>query len=359
MTALNGATVQITIDRAALAANYRHLAHCSGSAQCGAAVKANAYGCGINEVIPTLLAENCAAFFVADCFEGIKVRKLAPHTDIYILNGLFHETIHHIKDHNLIPILNSAYQVELYKNSGLTGPYALHIDTGMNRLGVRMDEAHDILNQSAIKPTLIMSHFACADDPIHPKNTAQLNAFATIRAAYPDLPASMANSAATLTNQAAHFDLTRPGIGLYGGNPFDTLNPVQSVQIQSVMQVSAQIINLRHVPKGETVSYGARFQATRDMLVATCGIGYADGLPRLSSVNPGCQLQGFYRGKNINALGVVTMDLTMFDVTDLANKSRIGDWVEIIGPNCKVDDLATATNTISYEVLTSLGRARH
>lgn len=355
MTAHNGATVHITIDRAALAANYRHLAKCSGSAQCGAAVKANAYGCGIDAAVPTLLAENCTAFFVADCLEGIKVREFAPDADIYVLNGLFEEIIGQIKDHDLIPILNATYQVEIYKNSGLTGPYALHIDTGMNRLGVRMDEAHHILDQMAIKPTLIMSHFACADNPNNPKNMAQLNAFAAIRAIHPEIQASMANSAATLSHGAAHFDLTRPGIAIYGGNPFDTrANPMQSV-----MQVRAQIIHLNHVPKGETISYGARFQAPRDMVVATCGIGYADGLPRLSSINQGHKLQAHYQGRNIGALGVVTMDLTMFDVTDMADQANIGEWVEIIGPNRPVDDLAQAANSISYDILTSLGRTRH
>ena len=356
----SGQTLRRHIDLSAIAENYQILKKASGAATCGAAVKANGYGCGVETVSNILAREGCQQFFVADAIEAAKLRTIQKDADIFILNGVFEDTMPLITEHNLIPVLNSLSQIKLWQQSGIAQEFAVHIDTGMNRLGLRVNEAYNCLDDLKSVPKLIMSHFANADDPDDPKNTQQLEAFTALSQKYSGVTASMANSAATLSNPAAHFQLTRPGIAIYGGNPFSRLpNPMKPV-----VKAEAKIIDLREVLPNETVSYGGTFKAKETMRIAVCGVGYADGYPRNVS-GQGVPLReyvpngakGFIAGEMINCIGRVTMDLTMFDVSHLPrNAIEIGDWVELFGDQITLDDFAEQSGTVSYEILTGIGR---
>jgi alanine racemase len=356
----SGQTLRRHIDQAAIAENYKILSNASGKAKCGAAVKANGYGCGVETVANILAREGCQQFFVADAIEGVRLRSVQNDAEIFILNGVFAETLPLIIEHNLIPVLNSLSQIKLWQQSGSSQEFAVHIDTGMNRLGLRVNEAYNCLDDLKSVPKLIMSHFANADHPEDPKNAHQLEAFSALAKKYSGIEASMANSAATLSNTAAHFQLTRPGIAIYGGNPFSNLsNPMKPV-----VKAEAKIIDLREVLPDETVSYGGTFKAKETMRIAVCGVGYADGYPRNVS-GQGVPLReyvpngakGYIAGEMINCIGRVTMDLTMFDVSHLPRNSiKIGDWVELFGDQITLDNFAEQSGTVSYEILTGIGR---
>lgn len=356
-------TLRLSIDRSAIASNYQHLKKLSGSASCGAAVKANAYGCGINTVVPVLLKNGCTDFFVADAIEGELVRHLAPESNIYVFNGFLAQSADTIFANNLIPIIASTHQLEQWQRLDTQNQYAIQFDTGMNRLGIRHSNASNTLNNLSNKPVLLLSHFANADDPRDIKNTEQLAAFTSITSAYPGLKASMANSAAIISNPASRFQVTRPGIAIYGGNPLvDRDNPMDPV-----VKLEAQIIDIRTVNRHETVSYGGTFKADKDRKIAICGIGYADGLPRTAS-GSGVPLRkavpdsmrAFLNGHHLPNVGRITMDLSMFDCSHFQKDNiNIGDWIEIIGNNISVDELADVSGMISYEILTGFGRPRH
>lgn len=361
-------TLKIDIDPKAIAQNYQTFVQSSGAAKCGAAIKADAYGCGVQTIAPILLANGCQDFFVADAQEGAILRKLVSNANIYVLTGVFEETVPTIVANNLIPIINSNHQFNVWQNAGClqsegqtpTHPYALHVDSGMNRLGVSTQEAAQILDQVPVKPCYILSHFACADDVNNPKNAAQLSAFQALVTKYPEIKASMANSAATLSNPNSRFDLTRPGIGIYGGNPFSTQENPMAVAVTAM----TKIIDIRQITKGETVSYGGTFTAQKPMKIATCGVGYADGYPRSASGHGialrSAEAQGaqvYFKGMKFDCVGRSTMDLTMFDVSDIKDTAlKIGDWLELFGHNILIDELADRTGTISYEILSSIGR---
>lgn len=356
-------TLRFDIDRDAIAQNYLYLKKNSGSARCGAAVKANAYGCGIQQVIPVLLQNGCTDFFVADAVEGELVRQLSPTSNIYVLSGFLAQSMEKILNNKLIPIIGSTHQLQQWQQLSTQSEYAIQFDTGMSRLGISHSNASSVLNNLSTKPALIMSHFANADEPGNIKNEEQLQAFASIADAYSDIDASIANSAAVISNPNSRFQVTRPGIGIYGGNPLtDRENPMEPV-----FKLETQIIDIRDINQGETISYGGTFAAKKDMRIATVGIGYADGMPRSASGNGvglrEIQLKGmncFINGYHLPNLGRITMDLSMFDCSHLAKDDvKIGDWVEIIGKNITIDELAEASGTIGYEILTGFGRPRH
>lgn len=355
-----GQTLRLHINQAALLENYNILKEASQSATCGAAVKANGYGCGVETVVSALSKAGCNRYFVADAFEGVKLRGIQPNADIFILNGIFPETMSLVTEHNLIPVLNSLSQIGLWQQTAIDLQCAIHIDTGMNRLGLRANEAYNCLDDLKTVPKLIMSHFANADDPEDSKNLSQLESFSALAKKYVGIKASMANSAAVLSNPQSHFQLTRPGIAIYGGNPFThRANPMQSV-----VKAEARIIDIREVLPDETVSYGGTFIAKETMRIAVCGVGYADGYPRTVS-GQGVPLrahlpngaQAYINGELINCVGRVTMDLTMFDVSHLPlDAIKIGDWVELFGDQITLDDFAEQSGTVSYEILTGIGR---
>ncbi len=269
-------------------------------------------------------------------------------------------------DNDLVPIVNSEEQLAVYMSAiSERGdhPCVLHVDTGMNRLGLSVDEALALANDPArpasFSPVLVMSHLAAADSPDHPLNARQLAAFRAVSAAYEGIPASLANSAGIHLGPDYHFDLTRPGIATYGGECVnDVANPMRPV-----VTAEARIVQVRQAKAGETASYGATAVLARDTVIAIASVGYADGYLRAQSAT-GVPLRqtgigggvGFLHGQRVPVLGRVTMDLTLFDVTDLpAGSVRAGDYIELFGSNIRVDDAARAAGTIGYEMLTSLG----
>ncbi|MGY6708898.1 MAG: alanine racemase [Rhizobiaceae bacterium] len=357
---------RLTVDLGALRANYRTLRERAAGAEVAGVVKANAYGLGIEQVGPALWAEGCRVFFVALPSEGAALRAVLPEAYIYILAGLFENgsaDIYH--EWGLLPVLNSRTEIAIWEAHGWDGdvprPCAIHVDTGMNRLGLSVEEAiafaDDNALTGAVTPLVVMSHLACADEPSHPLNARQYESFQAVRRVFPQADSSLSNSAGTFMGADFAFDLVRPGIALYGGNPVPGEKPMLPVAT-----AEARIIQLRMAKAGESVSYGAPVPLARDTRIAVAAVGYADGYHRASS-GAGVPLRqalgqggaGFAHGRRVPVLGRITMDLTMFDVTDLGEDVTHGDWIELFGANIPIDEAATTAGTIAYELLTSLG----
>ncbi|MDP3895792.1 MAG: alanine racemase [Mesorhizobium sp.] len=362
----------MTIDLAALKENYGALARVCAPAQTAGIAKADAYGLGIAQVVPALASAGCGKFFVALPDEGFAVRQAAPEADIYVLNGLFSaESAAGYPEARLIPVLNSQAEIQIWESfcgaSGTRHPCAINVDTGMNRLGLTASEALTFADENsltrALEPIMVMSHLACADDLKHPMNRLQLESFQQVVAAFGDIEASLVNSAGVLLGADFRFDLTRPGVAIYGGSPLPGVkNPMRTV-----VTAEARISQIRYARAGETVSYGATTTLGRDTIIAVAAAGYADGYHRAASAT-GVPLRaldiaaghGIVAGRNLPILGRVTMDLTMFDVTDLGvGGVNRGEFIELFGPNIPIDVAAKAAGTISYELLTSLGRRFH
>ena len=355
-------TAILTIDLDALAANYRRLRELAGPAECAAVVKADAYGIGMAEAAPVLWRAGCKIFFVATLAEAQALRSLLPEAVIYVFSGLLPGTAAMFRTHDLRPVLNSAEEIKewaTYSASlGEKLPCAVHVDSGMNRLGLSVHEVEAVASArdlwTAMTLSLVMSHLACADDPSHPKSEAQLQAFDRLRALLPDSIASLANSAGILLGRSYVYDLVRPGIALYGGHPRrQGPNP-----FQPVVHLAGRILQVRTAAPGETVGYGATRTFKRASRVATVAVGYADGFFRALSTKDGAEgLVVSIGGHAAPVLGRVSMDLISVDVTGVPEAlSQRGAWVELIGPNVTAQEFAARAGTIDYEVLTNLGR---
>lgn len=361
------ASNRLTIDLNALADNWRSMNARSGRARAAAVLKADAYGLGIDEAAPALYAAGARDFFVANAEEGADLRPLVPEGRIYILAGMWPGNEALFFDNDLVPVINSDEQLAVFMaalSERGDHPCVLHVDTGMNRLGLSVEEAVALANDPArpasFSPVLIMSHLACADDPGNPLNAYQLQRFREASAAFEGVDASLANSGGVFLGSDYHFDLTRPGIAVYGGEAVDDVpNPMKPV-----VTAEARIIQIRSVASGGHASYGASARFHRDSRIATVSVGYADGYHRSVS-GGGVTLRqatpsgafGFLHGHKVPHVGRVTMDLSLFDVTDLPdNAVRPGDYIELLGRHIAVDDVARAGGTIGYEMLTSLGR---
>lgn len=355
-------TAILTIDLDALVANYRRLRELASPAECAAVVKADAYGLGLAQAAPSLARAGCKTFFVATLGEAKALRMLLPGAVIYVFAGLMPGTAGQFHQHDLRPVLNSAEEIREWASfsasKGEKLPCAVHIDSGMNRLGLSEQDVDAIAGAgdlwSAIKLALVMSHLACADEPKHPKSEAQLKAFDRLRARLPKALASLANSAGILLGPAYAYDLVRPGIALYGGKPHrQGSNP-----FQPVVHLKGRILQVRNVAAGETVGYGATRTLKHASRIAIVSVGYADGLFRSLSTKDGEEGLAVYIGAHAAPiLGRVSMDLITVDVTLVPeNLSRRGEWVELIGPNVPAQELAARAGTIDYEVLTNLGR---
>lgn len=352
---------RLTIDLDAVAANYRLLQARAGSARVAGVVKADAYGLGAARVGQALWQAGCRTFFVALPEEGIALRAALPQADIFVLNGLFgSEAAPAYAHYRLMPVLGSQADIACWEAFGWDGdqprPCAIHVDTGMNRLGLTHGEAMAFADENAltgaISPRLLMSHLACGDEPGHPMNRRQLESFQAVRRAFAGVESSLCNSAGIFLGEEFTFDLVRPGIALYGGAPQSGFaNPMRPVA-----KAEGRIVQVRTALPGQSASYGAVASIERETIVAVVSTGYADGYLRSGSG----KAHGFLHGKRVPVLGRVTMDLTLFDVTELGiGAVSAGDWIELFGPNIPVDEVAEAAGTISYELLTSLGRRYH
>ena len=336
------ATATLYIDLDAIAANWRSLDRLTGTeVQTAAVVKADAYGLGAARVARALAKAGARRFFVASAEEGAVVRQtLGPGPQIAVLSGHMAGDTEMIHDLDLTPMLNSLDQITRHLEGLPNQTFGVQLDTGMNRLGVEMAEwraVAPILIKAG--PALLMSHLACADSLDDPMNAGQLAAFHAMTDGT-DLPRSLAATGGILLGPDYHFDLTRPGVGLYGGLPYDAA--------RAVVRLALPVIQTREVATGETVGYGGAWTATRPSVIATVAAGYADGLPRTLS-----NRARLWDGSTPCPLvGRVSMDLITVDVTDLSEVPRS---LDILGLEQRVDDLADVAGTIGYEVLTSLG----
>lgn len=357
---------RLTIDLSAIVANWKTLAGKAKHKNCAAVVKADAYGLGAGRVAEALYKVGCRDFFTATISEGIYVRKFAPEARVYIFNGFNQAAEIDYRKHRLTPVINSPRGVDNWISKPRKNMRcALHVDTGMNRLGHTAEEFADLVSDSGkvqrLNPELVISHFACADDPAHPLNQKQIKAFREVAGQFPDARKSLANSAGIFLGRDTHFDLLRPGISLYGG---DAVNDVPN-PMKPVVRLEGRIIQLKHAKKGETVGYGAAEKLKRDTILASVGIGYADGFHRQASgagtlfrkkvMSPGGM--GMIGKHKVPVLGRVSMDLLSVDVTDIPARTLAKtEWIDFLNKELRVDELAAAAGTIGYEILTSLGR---
>lgn len=331
---------RLTIDLDALTRNWRALDAIT-ACETGAVVKADGYGLGSGLVAGALARAGARRFFVAQAEEGAAVRQaLGPGPEICVFGGHMAGDAEVLRDHGLIPMLNSPEQLTRQREALPGAPYGIQLDSGMNRLGMepaQWAEVRDMALAGDIR--LVMSHLACSDEPGHPQNPLQLAAFRDMVAGV-EAPKSLSATGGILLGPEYHFDLTRPGIGLYGGLPFSEAEPV--------VRLSLPVIQVRDVAPGETVGYGCTWGTSQPARIATVSGGYADGLIRhMSNV-----ARLWADGISCALAGRVSMDLLTVDVTRLA---EVPPMLDILGPHQTVDDLAEVAGTIGYEILTSLG----
>ncbi|SHH14104.1 alanine racemase [Bradyrhizobium erythrophlei] len=354
------ATGVLTVDLDAIVANWRKLEKMAVPAECAGVIKANAYGCGLAPVASALAGAGCKTFFVATLDEARAARAALPQAAIYVLDSFFQNCGDAYAKINARPVigdLNELAEWDVFcRRSGWEGGAGIHIDTGMNRLGLTITEAQGIIpriNAGDHGITLVMSHLACAEALHHPQNARQLATFREIASLFSGVPASLANSSGVFLGAQFQFDLVRPGAALYGINP----TPEADNPMQGVVDLKARIVQLRSIDKGETVGYGGTWTARRPTKLAIVSAGYADGYFRAGGSNDGTRgAEVIVAGKRCPIAGRVSMDLIAVDITDLEkNAARRGHMATLIGEGITVDELAHHFGTIGYEVLTSLG----
>lgn len=350
----------IRIDLGALARNYRRMRRAAPQSECAAVVKADAYGLGISRIAERLYDEGCHIFFVATLDEGASLRVLLPDARIYVLGGPTPGTEERYSALRLRPVLNSLDQVRAWKqhcdrSAACTALQhaALHLDTGMERLGLAQAEwLHLVENLSlldAMHIDFIMTHLACADEPSHGFNADQIQLFDRLRRSFPSLPTSIGNSAGTLLGKAFQGDIVRPGIGLYGGNPFSK----RSNPMEVVAHLIGRVTQIREVRPMSSIGYAATFRKVHGGRIATVAVGYADGYPR-SLGNVGSVV---ISDRLLPVVGHISMDMLSVDVTDVPSMLlHVGTPVELIGEKVDVDHVARQAGTISNEILTGLSK---
>ncbi|HKM63607.1 MAG TPA: alanine racemase [Acidisphaera sp.] len=348
-----GHAARLTVDLDAIAANWRTLRDRHG-APTAAVVKADGYGLGAIPIAARLYAEGCRHFFVAHLAEARAVRPAIPSAFLAVLNGLPPGAADAFLDDDIAPVLGTLAEIDDWASScrarGRSGAAMLHVDTGMNRLG--LPEADVALGANpdrlrGIDLRYVMTHLVSSEAPEQPVNAAQHARFASACAHFPHVPTSFANSSGIFLGDAFRSDLARPGAALYGINP----TPGRANPMAPAVTLHARVLQLRDLRAGDSVGYNATFTAAAPMRLAVAGIGYADGWLRSHS-NRGA---AFFDGVRLPLVGRVSMDLTTYDAS-AAPHLRPGDWIELIGPHCTPDDAAEAAGTNGYEVLTALAR---
>jgi alanine racemase len=352
---------RLTVRLGAITANYRAYCGLAGPAAVAAVVKADAYGLGVARVAPALAAAGCDSFFVARLEEGVALRAAVPQARITVLDGAPPDAVSALIGHRLIPALNSLSDIAVWSAAARASRTRLdavvHVDTGMNRLGLSRDELATLAAEAGkrladLNLVLVMSHLACADEPDHRLNAEQLRRFRQALAQLPTAPASLAASHGAMLGKDYQFDLVRPGVALYGANPRNTAPN----SMQAAVVLTGRVLNIRRIEVGESAGYAAAFRATRPTLLATVAAGYADGIPRAASGKGVAAFGGAY----VPFAGRVSMDTTILDVSDLASPPRPGDAVELLGDTITLGDVARNAATSEYEILTRLRRVpRH
>jgi alanine racemase len=358
--ALACATGILTVDLDALVANWRKLEKTAVPAECAGVIKADAYGCGTGPVARALANAGCKTFFVATLDEARLAREATPSAAIYVLDGFFQncgDAFAEIDARPVIGDLNELAEWDVFcRRTGWAGSAAIHIDTGINRLGLTVTQAQGIIpriNAGDHGITLVMSHLACAETLNHPLNSRQLASFREIASLFSGVPASLSNSSGIFLGSQFQFDMVRPGAALYGVNP----TPEADNPMQPVVDLKARIVQFRNLERGESVGYGATWTARRPTRLAIVAAGYADGYFRAAGGSDGTRgADVIVAGKRCPVVGRISMDLMAVDITDLApNVARRGHMATLIGEGITVDELAHHFGTIGYEVLTSLG----
>lgn len=358
-------TGELSVDLRAIADNWRLInSKLREGAQCGAVVKANAYGLGVDRIAPKIYGAGCRHFFVANGKEAMQLRSLIGlDAHVYVLSGCIEGAEAAFVNRNLTPVIVSvpmlkrwaSYVKDLPEKD--LGTAVLKINTGMGRLGLELSDCQSLLNDNSsllrdAKIRMLMSHLACADDHLHPLNQKQLQRFKDFcdKFGEKEMPvlSTLSNSAGVFLNEETHGDIVRPGVSLYGGNPGLAVNPMQNV-----VGLTLPIIQIRDLPAGESVGYGATCSFDGPRKIAVVSGGYADGIMRSLS-NKGW---GVINSVKAPIVGRISMDSTMFDVTEAAKQGEINEShaIELLGANVTIDELADAAGTISYEILTSLG----
>src|SRR5882757_151899 len=354
------ATGILTVDLDAIVANWRKLEKTAVPAECAGVIKADAYGCGIGPVARALAGAGCKTFFVATLDEARAARAALPSAALYVLGGFIQNTGEAYAKIDAKPVmgdLNELAEWDVFcRRSGWAGGAAIHIDTGMNRLGFTVADALGIIpriNSGDHGITLVMSHLACAENLHHPLNAKQLATFREIASLFSGVPASLSNSSGVFLGAPFQFDMVRPGAALYGVNP----TPEADNPMQPVVELKARIAQIRNIERGESVGYGGTWTARRPTRLAIVSAGYADGYFRAGGSNDGTRgADVMVAGKRCPVAGRISMDLMAVDITDLPhNAARRGHMVTLIGEGITVDELAHYFGTIGYEVLTSLG----
>jgi alanine racemase len=347
----------LEIDLGAIVANWRLLAAKASPATCAAVVKANGYGLGAAPAAHALHGAGCRRFFVATLDEGIELRQaLGPGAEIAVFNGPLPGSAAEFAPYRLIPVLNDPGHIEAWERVVGRGgaPIAMvHVDTGLNRLGLSIAELAAMADRiRTLRPQMLLSHLACAETPEHVLNVRQRELFVAARQRLPGIKASLTASSGIFLGPDFHFDVVRPGAALYGVNPSPgKLNPMRPV-----VRLCAKIIQIRKIDRGKSVGYGAAHVMDGPGFLATAAIGYADGWPRSLS-HRGC---GWLAGKRVPLLGRISMDLATFDVSAIDPAQRHpGAMIELLGEHYGVDDAAADAGTIGYEILTALGARYH
>lgn len=350
-----GAILQI--DLGAIIDNYRMIQRRTAPSEVAAVVKADAYGCGATEVAAALRDAGCRLFFVAHLSEALRLRQdLGDGIAIGVLNGVQPGAEAACAELGAMPVLNSLDQIDrwaaLAQASGTMLACMIQFDTGMSRLGLSPGETQALIDQperlSGLDIRLLMSHLACADEPEQTFNQHQARTFDAFCAQFPNIPRSLDNSGGALLPRAHHYDVVRAGIALYGGAPQAGPNPMRAV-----VTLEARIIQLRPVAPGDAVGYGLSYRFDRPARLATLSVGYADGWPRALG-NRGA---AYVAGHRAPIVGRISMDSLTIDVSGIPGDLLLpGSLVELLGPHQSIDDVARDAGTISYEILTQLGR---
>jgi alanine racemase len=319
-------------------------------------VKADTYGVGMADVAARLAASGARSFFVARLKEAAALRRLLSDARIFVFDGLKQASAPAFAAHGAVPVLNTPEEIQEWSRharaSGATLDAAIQLETGMNRAGLDQRETMELAANAkqalaGLSLVLIMSHLACADEPDNPLNRKQLDRFRAALAVLPKAPASLAATSGIELGRDYLFDLVRPGIGLYGGNP----RPGGPNPYRMAVKLGAEILQLKRIESGETVGYGATFTAKRPTLLAIIAAGYADGIIRAA----GRKGHAVLAGHRVPFAGRISMDLAALDVTDIpADRLSIGAEVELLGDNISLEEFADAADTINHEVLTSI-----
>lgn len=355
-----GATGVITVDLDVIAANWHAITALVTPAECGAVVKADAYGLGALKVIPALARAGCRTFFVATPDEAEAARRLAPDARLFALDGLLPGAAGVFAANDVAPVLTSLEEIAVWSAEATRAqkrlPAGLQIDSGLNRLGLSDADVHTLASEptrlDGIDLRLVMSHLACADDPTHGHNETQRSNFDRLRALLPPTPASLAASDGLMLGARFHYDLVRPGYALYGGQAFQGgPTPVRPAVI-----VEARVLQVRALAPGDPVGYSATWRAARPTRLAVISAGYADGFARALSAGAG-EERGVVaiHGQRAPIVGRVSMDLVTADVTDVTADVAPGDLATLVGPGLTIEAMGHAAGTIGYEVLTRLG----